>query len=508
VTDVAGLDGLAEFIIESALDGLVVIDSEGKIVAFNAAAGQIFGLEPQCMLGKTLEALFVPGMFVEHQRYLRDYQQGKGRGVVGSIIETEGWHSSGRRVPIEISLSEATFGEERIFLAAIRDITRRREDSQRQRALARMMVRAQRVDTLGLLAAGLTHDFGNTLGAIMGYASTLLEELPRRQRHYNDAAQILALAHRARRLSDALLGFGGNGERCSDPVALGRVVREVIGMLRRSMPRGIRIKLRLAPAAVVEGDAGQLEQCLMNLCLNARDAMPDGGELVISTRRLELGAGEAEKLPPGRYCVLAVRDEGVGMDPATLDKLGQPFFSTKPSGEGRGLGLNVVRTIVAAHCGAVRFQSAPGQGTEVQVVLPASEQPERVRAPRRQRRAARSRGETILLVDDDRSLRQMAKRLLGSLGYQVIVARTGEEAVRLYGEQRQQVKLVILDLQLVDQDGTEVLRELRELDPEVKVLLSSGLSRSEVRAHVGCGYLAKPYGMDEIAEAIHLALST
>jgi len=506
------LPGLAEFIIESALDGLVVINTEGKIIAFNAAAGHIFGVDPASMINRTLEPLFVPGMFVQHQHYIQGYLRGEGRGVMGGVIETEGWHSSGRRVPLEIGLSEASLGEERAFLACIRDITRRREDAERQRAFRQLVVRAQRIESLGTLSAGMAHDFANTLGAIMGYASAVLHELPRTDPQYADVAQILALAHRARGLTDSLLGFSGPADPCSEPVGLSRAVRSVLSMLRRSLPRTIRIKLRLTQEACVEGDAAQLEQCLMNLCLNARDALPDGGELVLETRRVDLDERQAieEQLTPGRYCLLAVRDNGIGMDPSTLDRLGRPFFSTKPAGKGRGLGLSVVQTIVKAHGGSVRFMSEPGRGTEVRILLPATDPVAGTRPSASPWQAPRSRGETILIVDDDRALRQMAGRLLGSLGYQVVLAGSGEEALRIYREQRAGIDLVLLDLRLVDMDGSEVLRQLQQIAPSVRVLVSSGVQRGEEPARLqqqgACGFLAKPYGIEEISEAIGQAL--
>jgi CheY-like chemotaxis protein len=265
----------------------------------------------------------------------------------------------------------------------------------------------------------------------------------------------------------------------------------------------------------VEGDPVELEQCLMNLCLNAFEAMPEGGELLVVTRRLDLdeAAARARALRPGLYCVLAVRDQGTGIEPATLARLGRPFFSTKAAG-GRGLGLTVVHTVVQAHGGAIEFRSQSGQGTEVELLLPASPHPPAEPAPGRARRrqASRSRGETILVVDDDRWLRQMSKRLLRSLGYQVLLAATGEEALATVARQPERIDLVLLDLLLGDMEGLEALRRLRELCPSVRVLVCSGLARSEVwsaaEQHGACGFLAKPYGMDEVGEAIRRALAS
>jgi PAS domain S-box-containing protein len=504
---------LASFV-EGSVDGLVAIDREGTILLFNRAAGEIFGVDPERMLGRQMECLFVPDTFVEHQRYVRDYLAGRGRGVMGTTLETEGWHADGRRVPIEISLSIAS-GQEQLFFASIRNIAGRRAVAQHAEALMSQLGHAQRLEALGLLAAGIAHDFNNVLGLVLGYASAMVAELDRDHPHHRDAAQIVSLVRHARRLTDDLLLYSRQGEVALEPLSLNRVARNVTGFLRRTLPKNIIIKTRLARGANVEGDYGQLEHCLMNLCLNARDAMPDGGELTIQTTREDLSEEAARPLGvnAGSWCRLGVRDNGVGMEPETRDHALDFFFTTKPVGAGSGLGLALVRAAVQRHGGTIQLESEVGRGTCVTLWLPATEeQPTRVPIPGVPH-SVHGSGETILLCDDERHLREMAKRLFEGLGYTVLLAESGEEAVAIYQGQRDTIALVVLDVMLGGTlSGAETLTQLRAIEPGVRVLVSSGYAPSgapnQLLEQGVAGFIQKPYGIDEIGEAIRKALAS
>jgi two-component system, cell cycle sensor histidine kinase and response regulator CckA len=512
----ADRSAMAEKLIAAAGDGLVAIDESGRIVVFNPAAGAIFGVEPEPMLGKTLENLFVPGMFVEHQRYVRDFLAGRGRDVVGTPIETQGWHSTGRPVPIEISLSAADVGGQRILLASIRDITRRRDADMQNRTLLDQLTQAKKLDAVGELAAGIAHDFNNMLGAILGYASAMGAEIDRTDRHYDDVAQIISIVRRAKNLTENLLTFTRQTEETFEPLSVNRLVREVADLLRRTLPKNIVIKTKLDKEVCAEGERSQLEQCLMNLCLNARDAMPDGGELQLQTSRCELDQAEsASGLPSGPYCVVRVKDNGVGMDQGTLRRAFEPFFSTKSRGEGSGLGLSLVRVAMKNHHGHVQIESEPGRGTEVTIYLPAIDaqpSPEPlVEQLTQQQQQQQGVGETILLIDDEKQLRDMAKRLLEGLGYRVILAESGKEAVELFRRLHLRINLVLLDVLLVGMSSSETLDRLREIDDAVKVLVSSGSSPGgpprQLLSKGVCGFIQKPYCLDEINQAIRQALA-
>jgi PAS domain S-box-containing protein len=502
---------LAEALISAAGDGLIAIDDQGLVVFFNPAAARIFGHEPKAVLGGSLEKLFVPGMFVEHQSYVDRYLARVGS-ENGSTFETVGKHADGTTVPIELTLSTTTVGERRLVVASIRDIAKRRESDRRNKMLMEQLTQTQKMEALGTLAAGIAHDFNNMLGAIMGYSSAMTRELDKTHRHFTDANQILSVARRAKRLTDKLLAFSRQSDSKFEPMALNRVIQDVVALLQRTIPKNIIFKSKLDRNVYTEGDRTQLEQMLLNICLNSRDAMPDGGEILLRTRVVEIEQAEA-KLPgltPGSYCLATIRDNGIGLDETTLARVFDPFFSTKPSGEGSGLGLALVYATVKSHGGHVMIASEEGQGAEVTIYLPSTEARPIHEAPRATGRQVPGRGEQILLVDDERHLRNMAKRLLEGLGYKVILAESGEEAEGIYRQQHDAIDLVILDVVMVGISGVETLERLREIDNDVRVLVSSGYNREgeprDLLSKEVCGFVQKPYGIEEVSQAIERAL--
>jgi nitrogen-specific signal transduction histidine kinase/ActR/RegA family two-component response regulator len=383
-------------------------------------------------------------------------------------------------------------------------------------ALVEQRSQAQKMEALGTLAAGIAHDFNNMLGAIMGYASAMTREIDESHRHFSDVQQILTIARRAKRLTDKLLAFSRQSDFKVESFSINRVVRDVVGLLSRTIPKNIVIKTRLAKNIVTEGDRSLLEQVLLNVCLNSRDALPDGGQIKIETKGVEISADEGKLLgmEAGSYNQLTVSDDGLGMDPHVLRRAFEPFFTTKPAGEGSGLGLSLVYSTVKSHGGEVKIQSTPGEGTDVVVYFPVSTSrpSEGVRAVDTGERPVVGKGERILLVDDERHLRDMAKRLLEGLGYEVVLAESGEEAEAYYRDHHRSVDLVILDVVLVGLSSTETLRRLKEIHQGVKVLVSSGHSREGEPKHLlrrgVCGFIQKPYGIEEVSQAIQKALTT
>jgi signal transduction histidine kinase len=286
-------------------------------------------------------------------------------------------------------------------------------DGQGRETLTEQLTQVQKMEALGTLTAGMAHDINNMLGAIMGHASNMIQQLDRDHHSYPDAEQILKAARRVKRLTDRLLAFSRHPEHTSEPLSLSGIVMDVMGLLARTLPKSIVFKTRLAKNIGAESDRARLEHLLLNLCLNARDALADGGEILIQTYRVELDEQAAQplELQPGIYSVLSVKDNGQGMEPDVLSHALDPFFTTRQ--EGSGLGLTLVEATARQYGGRITIDSMSGKGTEVKVFLPFAEGPFETRSqPPAPKELVLGQGETILLVDDERHLRQMAKRLL------------------------------------------------------------------------------------------------
>lgn len=505
---------LADALIAAAGDGLIVVDQTGTIVVFNPAAGRIFGQDSEKMLGRDLSPLFCPETFLQHERYIGDFFAGRGRGVVGTTLELEGWHSGGHAVPLEISLSATTVDGKQLVLASIRDVTARHEAARKNQALMQQLVQSQKMEALGTLTAGIAHDFNTNLQTIIGFASTLYAELDPGHPLHPDVERILTAAEQGKQLTKKLLTFSRAADERLEVLSLNGVVRDVVGVLRRTLPRNITIQTQLLPSVRTEGDPIWLQHALMNLCLNARDAMPDGGQIVIQTRTVLLDEQEAAtlSLAPGRHAVLVVRDSGAGMSAKVVARIFDPFFSTKPRGEGSGLGLGMVQTTVQQHKGVIRVHSEPDRGTTFIIHLPASaDEPAPLRRTPSEIHFVLGSGEKVLLVDDEKVLLEMGQRLLRNLGYEPFVACNGEEAVALL-EGEGPVALVVLDVMLEGTTSVQTLDRLRQLDSSIKVLLSSGFKEDhhpeELSDRTVEGFLQKPYSIEEFAQAIRAVLDS
>jgi PAS domain S-box-containing protein len=362
--------------------------------------------------------------------------------------------------------------------------------------LEHQLRQSQKLEVLGALAGGIAHDFNNVLGGILGYASLLSTFLKDRPTAAKYVETIERAAIRGAELAGRLLSATRKSTGQLLPVSLNLVVEETLELLAHTLPKGIRIEKRLDPRIrLMMADAGQLQQIVLNLCVNARDAMPEGGVLRVTTRLLEVSVQ------------LSVEDTGVGMDAKTLNRLFEPFFSTKGEA-GTGLGLSVVYGIVKSLAGEVRVKSALGRGARFDVVLPFrsvedSSIESRVEEP------PPGRGELILLVDDEKVLRELGKDILESHGYRVETVSSGEEALDYLREARN-VALVILDVVMPGIGGSETYRRLRGLDSAVPVLFSSGLTAEqsvrELLQEGGAGFIPKPYGIGDLTRAVSLAL--
>jgi two-component system, cell cycle sensor histidine kinase and response regulator CckA len=372
----------------------------------------------------------------------------------------------------------------------------------------------QKLESIGQLAGGIAHDFNNMLTAIIGAAELLTMRLDadagdglRRL-----AEEILDAADKAAGLTQRLLEFSRKGSHSREPVDVHTLLEAAAGLLARTVDRRIEVVIDLRADLVrLLGDPSQLQSMLLNLGVNARDAMANSGRLRLATANVQLEPGDpragAFAITPGPYVEIEVSDTGGGMSPSVAKRVFEPFFTTKPVGQGTGLGLSAVYSAVVDHGGAITFETKPGVGTSFRVYLPVDPDAEPVRS-RTTSEQLRGRAR-ILLVDDEELVRNVAAAMLTSLGYEVVMAADGEEAVGVYAREGETIDLVILDMIMPKLNGRETLQRLRELDPDVAVLFCSGYTRErvEVEDEGVRGFLKKPYQLAELARHIADALA-
>jgi two-component system, cell cycle sensor histidine kinase and response regulator CckA len=421
----------------------------------------------------------------------------------------------GGRVYGELAAAPLADGREPVTLVAVRDVTARREAEAALRESEERLRQAQKMEAVGQLAGGVAHDFNNLLTVIIGHSDLLLEELPPAPHAVRaDVEEIRAAGTRAASLTAQLLAFSRKQLLRTARLDVNRVVAEMTALLRRLIASDIEFRTRLAPElAPVEADRGQLEQVILNLVVNARDAMPNGGRLTVETALVataEGTAGATGEVPPGRYVALSVTDTGVGMDAATRARIFEPFFTTKPAGKGTGLGLATVHGIVRQSGGHVRVRSEPGRGSTFEVLLPPYEGAEAEGEAPAAAPALPGGHETILLAEDDDAVRAYARRVLRRLGYTVLEARDGAAAQRTAEAHAGPIHLLVTDVVMPGVGGRELARRLARARPGLKVVFTSGHTEDEVLRR---GVLAqthqlldKPYTPHSLAARVRAAL--
>jgi signal transduction histidine kinase/ActR/RegA family two-component response regulator len=391
------------------------------------------------------------------------------------------------------------------IVAVGRDVTE-------QRAMEEQLRHAEKMQAIGQLAGGVAHDFNNQLTGILACGELLEAGLEHEPELRELAEMIVTAAEHSARLTRQLLSFARKGKGRMVPVDLHGTIQDVVALLRRSFDKRISLRtaLEARPSATL-GDPGQLHNALLNMALNSRDAMPQGGELTFGTRIAELdaariGAGRLD-VAPGRYLAVDVRDTGAGMDAQTLAHVFEPFFTTKDVGRGSGLGLAAVYGTTKAHRGAVEVSSEVGRGTVFTLYLPLVEA-EADRKGEEDAPAVEVR-RRILVVDDERMVRDVLRRLLERAGHQVVVADGGAEGVEIYRRQWHHIDLVILDVMMSDMDGREALARMRALNPAIRAVLSSGyaVDGEALLATDGVRLLQKPYTLEDVSRALAEALA-
>lgn len=375
------------------------------------------------------------------------------------------------------------------------------------------LLRTQRLESVGILAGGVAHDFNNLLTPILMAVKLLREQRSETQRH-NLLSTLQASAERGAEMVRKLLSFAGGGETAMVAVQLRYVVKEIISIIDHSFPKAIAIETRLEENLFpLMADSTQLSQVLLNLCVNARDAMPEGGSLTIAAENLHLKSGDPRLLgeaPPGPYVLMSVTDTGVGISQTVLRRIFDPFFTTKEHGKRSGLGLSSVLGIVKSHGGFIDVSSEVGKGSRFDVYIPAC--PDAAPRPIEPRSldVPRGQGELILVVDDEPSILTTVQASLETWGYRAITAADGPEAIHLLSAHNRQIKLVLLDMMMPGMDGPTTMIALRQVVPEIRIVASSGLRPAgQLAAEISAGnlsFLAKPYSDEQLLTVLHQTL--
>jgi PAS domain S-box-containing protein len=417
-----------------------------------------------------------------------------------SAYEKEFVSRQGIAVPVLISARtirhSSAEGEPPAFLAFVLNIGERRQ-------LEGRLLRAQKLESLGLIAGGVAHDFNNLLATIMGNASMSLEALNREHPAYRPVNEVLVASRRASDLTQQMLAYCGRASVHVEAMDLSSMVREIGSLLRTTISKKIRLKFEMASdLPSINADPGQVQQVVMNLVINASDAIGEQpGEITVSTMVVD-----APEL--GRSVCFQVRDTGCGMTDEVKARVFDPFFSTKA--EGRGLGLSAVLGIVRNHGGALLVESEPGAGTTFRVMFPACEAAAVRRVPGTVRRELGGT-ETILVADDDESIRRMTKAALERFGYRVLLASNGEEAVACFKKYRTEIAAVLLDWAMPVMNGDEALTRILEEDPAAQIVMSSGYAETETMGRSGgtplAAFIQKPYTTTQLAEKLREAIA-
>ena len=494
-------------LVRTSMDGFYVMDSGGRLLEVSDRCCDILGYPREMLIGMWMTDLAMPEESESQRKFAESVlSEGWGR------LESRYRRNDGQ--PIDVEVSTVLLPRRGLMLNFVRDITRRKQAEDALRRSEEQLRQAQKMEAVGRLAGGVAHDFNNLLTVISGNAEFLLEGIAEADPLRNDAREILAAGERAASLTRQLLAFSRKQVLQPQVINLNQIVLGVQKMLRRLIGEDIELSTKLAQdLANVRADPGQIEQVILNLAVNSRDAMPSGGKLTIETENVELDsdAEDRPELTRRRFVRLSITDTGCGMDEQTLSQIFEPFFTTKEAGRGTGLGLSTVYGIVKQSGGQIGVCSALNCGTTLRIDLPRElESVHGATPPAPHDDRAHGSGETILLVEDEEFVRNLIEQVLRTAGYTMLVAANGEQALRLCAGYLGPIHLVLTDMIMPQMSGREMVERLKHERRDVRVLYCSGYADNAVLQQSlqepGAHHLAKPFSIMGLKRKVRDAL--
>ena len=540
-------------VVETAVDGIVTIDEQGVISTVNPAVERIFGYSASEIIGENVRVLMAEPYRVEHDSYIHNYLRTGQRKIIGIGREVQGRRKDGTPFPLELAVSETRLGDSRIFTGIVRDITERKHaetaleqardklaeantelerrveertaDLKRandallwkmveEKRLEERLRHAQKMESIGTLAGGIAHDFNNILNIIKGYG-TLLGRIRSGDRELVEALKIIdETIDRGASTVQQLLAIAKRSDAKLEPIDLNTMLERLKRLLSETFPKTIDISSRLDPALPpVTADPNQIEQALLNICLNARDAMAEHGKLVLMTETVS-GSELCDRFPEAaqsQYALISVVDSGHGMDDGVKSRIFEPFFTTKDQSQGTGLGLAVVYGTVTRHKGFIDVTSQPGRGAMFRIYLPIDQNrlgpfDLKPQIDLKENESTLAEAHTILFVEDEERQLELMQKLLERTGYRVLTATNGVDAVEIHRRHKDEIAAVILDLGLPKLNGWSALQKMKETDPTLKPIVATGYISPEVDLALASGafsaVIRKPYGFEEILKNI------
>jgi PAS domain S-box-containing protein len=530
----------AEAIIDTMTDMLLLLDFRRRIISVNRATLEVLGYDSEDLEGGPIESVFpeahlldsviTEGVLVDPEQVFVD-KSGKQIPVslTASLIKGAGIAVVARDIGLQKiakdALQKSRDELDMLVQARTQELHASNEELKRQveernkakgekSQIEAQLRQSQKMEAIGLLAGGIAHDFNNMLGAIVGYADMLkLKHEGSNPEVAKSATRILEASRNMADLTTKLLAFARRGKYEIQPIDVHDVVLDVVKLVEHTFDKRIKIAKNFkAPAAMVMGDRTQLQNAVLNLAVNARDAMPDGGKLTFTTDSYNFTDAHTKSYPyaivPGRYVLLSVTDTGIGMDDTVKNRLFEPFFTTKEKGKGTGLGLASVYGTVKSHNGYIEVDSEAGKGATFRIYLPLVDAPGQAK-PEVRAAVQKGRG-TILVVDDEELVREMCREILTDMGYTVTVSKDGEDAARYYREHFRTIDLVVIDLIMPRLGGRECFHKIKKINPAIRAIIMSGYAldgeAKQIINEGACGFIQKPFDVTSFSKAVKDAM--